>query len=322
MPSTEHSPSPFHEGERQVQACQGVLEKVSTFGPKFVREHLIDQHRAFYAQLPFLLLGTVDTNGRPWASLVAGAPGFLSTPDATTLEIAASPLVGDPLNETLREGADVGVLGMQMETRRRNRMTGRVRERSENHLSIAVHQSFGNCPKYIQTRAVSPAATERTPRPLEPSDRFSEQVQDLIAQADTLFIATAYTEDRDDWAHGADVSHRGGKPGFVRVEDDRTFVFPDFSGNNIFNTVGNLLMNPRAGFLFADFTSGDLVYMTGTTEIVWDGPEVEAFTGAQRLIRFRAEEVRHVEAAMPLQFSFGEYAPNLKATGDWESASA
>ncbi|MCP5083554.1 MAG: flavin-nucleotide-binding protein [Alphaproteobacteria bacterium] len=313
-------PSLLHDGERQVQARLGVAEQVATFAHKFIRNHLIDQHREFYAQLPLLLLGTVDEAGRPWASLVAGTPGFLTTPDELTLNIAANPLTGDPLHHTLKEGADVGVLGLQLETRRRNRMTGRVKSLTPDHISIAVHQSFGNCPKYIQTRAVSLDAETQHPRPLANAGRFSAAVRSIIAHADTLFIASAYAENKDDVAHGADVSHRGGKPGFVRLEDDRTFVFPDFSGNNLFNTIGNLVLNPKAGFLFPDFDTGDLVYMTGTTEIIWDGPEVDAFKGANRMLRFRADEVLHVEASLPMRFSFGEYAPNLKATGDWSAS--
>ena len=123
--------------------------------------------------------------------------------------------------------------------------------------------------------------------------------------------------DPDAVSQGADVSHRGGKPGFVKVEDDRTFVFPDFSGNNHFNTVGNILLNPKAGYLFVDFEAGDLVYMTGEAEIVWDGEEVQAFAGAERLIRFRAEEVIRVEGSLPLRFKFGEYSPTLGRTGSW-----
>ncbi len=316
MTSGDLPSSPFHEGEVRVQARQGVLEKVAAFGPRMIRDHLIDQHREFYAQLPFLLLGTVDEKGRPWASIVSGTPGFLSTPDDTTLTIAARPLNGDPLATTLTPGAPVGVLGLQLETRRRNRMTGHVKEMGPDGFSLAVDQSFGNCPRFIQTRQPM-APQDAAPRTHEPQDRFSDAVRALVARADTLFVASAYAPDASTVAHGADVSHRGGKPGFVRVEDERTFIFPDFSGNNIFNTVGNLLMNPKAGFLFPDFETGDLAYMTGTTEIIWDGPQVEAFTGAERLIRFSAEEIIHVEHALPLRFSFDAYAPNLKATGAW-----
>ena len=318
MTSAQLSSSLFHEGEERVQARQGVLEKVAAFGPKLIRDHLIDQHREFYAQLPFLLLGTVDERGRPWASIVSGTPGFLSTPDDTTLKITASPLQGDPLGTTLAPDAPVGVLGLQVETRRRNRMTGHVKEMGADGFSITVDQSFGNCPRFIQTR--QPMAPQDAAAEVHaPQEQFSDAVRALVARADTLFVASAYAPDASTVAHGADVSHRGGKPGFVRLEDDRSFIFPDFSGNNIFNTVGNLLMNPKAGFLFPDFETGDLVYMTGTTEIIWDGPEVDAFTGAERLIRFTAEEIIHVERGLPIRFSFDAYAPNLKATGDWDA---
>ena len=316
MTTVDLTSSPFHEGEERVQARQGVLEKAASFGPKLIRDHLIDQHREFYAQLPFLLLGTVDERGRPWASVVSGTPGFLSTPGDTTLRVAAQPLEGDPLGTSLAQGAPVGVLGLQLETRRRNRMTGHIRQTGADGFSIAVDQSFGNCPRFIQTRHPM-APQDARPHVHATEAQFSETVHALLSRADTLFVASAYAPDASTVAHGADVSHRGGKPGFVRVEDEHSFIFPDFSGNNLFNTVGNLVMNPKAGFLFPDFETGGLVYMTGTTEIIWEGPEVEAFTGAERLIRFTADEIIHVERGLPVRFSFDAYAPNLRATGDW-----
>ncbi|MDJ0607998.1 MAG: pyridoxamine 5'-phosphate oxidase family protein [Kiloniellales bacterium] len=315
--------SPFHPGERQVQERLGVRDKIEDFARRVVRDHMPDQHRDFYGELPFLMLGTVDRQGRPWASLVAGGPGFVSTPDARTLAVAAAPLSGDPLQETLQPGADVGVLGIQLETRRRNRITGKIASVGPEGFEIAVGQAFGNCPQYIQTRAVSmrpDRASGAAPPPPVRSDRFDERTRALIEAADTLFIATAYAEDPDTPTQGADVSHRGGKPGFVRIEDDRGFEFPDFSGNNHFNTVGNILLNPKAGFLFLDFETGDYVTMSGSAEIVWEGDEVKAFTGAERLIRFRAETVIRVEGGLPLRFDFDSYSPMLAHTGSWARA--
>jgi predicted pyridoxine 5'-phosphate oxidase superfamily flavin-nucleotide-binding protein len=202
-------------------------------------------------------------------------------------------------------------------------LTGRVNSAGPEGISIDVDHTFGNCPKYIQTRAVEVRPSIDTPRAERPttvSDRFDADVRALIERADTLFIATAYLDGPETAARGADVSHRGGKPGFVRIDDDRTFVLPDFSGNLHFNTVGNILSNPKAGFLFVDFDSGDLIYMTGQAEIVWDGAEIEAFAGAERLIRFQAEKVIRVEASLPLRFEFGEYSPNLERTGSWQQA--
>ena len=322
-----HSPteSPFHEGERQVQERLGVRDKIEPFARRVVRDHTPDEHREFYGMLSFVLLGTVDGKGRPWASLVAGRPGFMTTPDARTLDIAAAPLFGDPLNGTLKPGTDVGLLGIQLETRRRNRLTGRVGVVRPNGFTLAIDQAFGNCPQYIQTRAVEvlpeigDAAQER---PVHRSDRFDRRTREVIEGADTLFVATAYSEGQGAASEGADVSHRGGKPGFVRVEDESSFVFPDFSGNNHFNTVGNIVLNPKAGFLFLDFEAGDLLHMTGAAEIVWEGEEVQAFQGAERLIRFRAEEVIRVEGGLPLRFDFGAYSPMLDHTGSWEQADA
>lgn len=316
--------SPFHPGEQAVQARLGVRETIEPFARRVIRDHMPDQHRAFYGELPFVLLGTVDDLGRPWASLVAGQPGFITSPDPQRLEIAARPLAGDPLDTTLKVGREVGVLGIQFETRRRNRLTGRIASIGDDGFAIAVDQAFGNCPQYIQARAVLPIGPGSDPSPVVRLDRFDARTRELIAGADTLFIATAYRGDGrvdvGDPTLGADVSHRGGKPGFVRVEDERTFVFPDFSGNNHFNTVGNILLNPKAGFLFVDFETRDLVYLTGAAEIVWEGPEVRAFAGAERLIRFHADAVIRIEGGLPLRFDFRGASPMLVHTGSWSVA--
>lgn len=315
--------SPFHRGEQEVQRRLGVRDGVELFARRAVRDHMPDQHRTFFGQLPFLMLGAVDRQGRPWASLIAGRPGFVSSPDARRLDVAARPLFGDPVLNDLREGMDVGVLGIEPATRRRNRAVGRLGGLDADGFSILIDQSFGNCPQYIQTRTVEVLPqVDRTDRhgPVIRSDRFDSRTVSLIEKSDTLFIATAFREDAGTASQGADVSHRGGKPGFVRVEDERSFIFPDFSGNNHYNTIGNILLNPKAGILFADFDTGDLVYMTGEAEIIWDGEEVSAFEGAQRLVRFRATEVVRAEQSLPMRFTFGDYSPMLAMTGDWEQA--
>ena len=318
-----HTESLFHAGERQVQERVGVRDRIEAFARRVVRDHMPDQHRAFYAKLPFVLIGSVDDRGRPWASMVPGRPGFMTTPDARTLDIAARPLFGDPLHQTLAAGAEIGILGIEPAKRRRNRLTGRVGAVRSGGFAVSIDQTFGNCPQYIQTRDVEvlPGIDgSARDRPVHRSDGFDRRARVLIENADTLFIATAFSENRDDPTQGADVSHRGGKPGFVKIEDERTFVFPDFSGNNHFNTVGNIELNPKAGFLFIDFEAGDLVYMTGAAELVWEGEAVRAFAGAERLIRFRAEEVILVEGSLPLRFVFGDYSPTLEHTGSWAQA--
>ena len=312
-------PSPFHAGEHEAQDRAGVRDKIEAFGRRVIRDYLPEQHREFYALLPSLLVGSVDGQGRPWASLLAGPPGFLSTPDARSLEVKARPLPGDPLNETLRAGADLGLLGIQPSSRRRNRMNGRVTFLGAGGIRIAVAQTFGNCPQYIQARELDwQPETARAEPIITRGARLSEADRALIAGADTLFIATASGAGVEGPARGADVSHRGGKSGFVRVEDDQGFVFPDYSGNFHFNSVGNIILNPQAGFLFIDYDRGGLLYLTGRAEIVWDGEAVDAFAGAERLIRFTLEKAVSVEGSLPLRFRFGEYSPSLEMTGSWE----
>jgi predicted pyridoxine 5'-phosphate oxidase superfamily flavin-nucleotide-binding protein len=118
-------------------------------------------------------------------------------------------------------------------------------------------------------------------------------------------------------ASGVDVSHRGGKPGFVRIDDATTLTIPDFSGNNHFNTFGNLEMNPQAGLLFPDFQRGDLLHLTGTATVIWEGEEIRRFAGAERLLRFHLRQGFRVAGSLPIRWSEPEYSPFLEPLGAW-----
>ncbi|MFJ1211225.1 pyridoxamine 5'-phosphate oxidase family protein [Burkholderia pyrrocinia] len=317
VPGWELDAAPFHAGELAVQQRAGVTEAAGSAGRRGIRRFMPDQHRTFFAQLPFFVLGGVDAHGQPWATLRAGAPGFVTSPDARTLRIAAPALPGDPLAGAWRPGAPLGGLGIEFDTRRRNRVNGVVRAVDGDALTIAVEQSFGNCAKYIQGR--KPTFVARDGRDgdaqVEPdvSDRLGDADRALLAQADTFFVASANTSGDAGAARGADVSHRGGMPGFVRVDDAHTLTTPDFSGNRFFNTLGNLQLDPRAGLLFVDFDSGDLLYVAARAEIVWDGPLVASFDGAQRVVRFHVREVRRMRAVLPFRWSAVERAPQFAA---------
>ncbi|MEO8023802.1 pyridoxamine 5'-phosphate oxidase family protein [Polaromonas sp.] len=320
------TPPAFHEGERAVQARLGVQERLAQIGPQVIRDFMPDQHRAFFEQLPFLIAGTVDADGQPWASVLAQPPGFIRSPDAQHLVVRAQPLEGDPLKRTLADGAPIGLLGIEPQTRRRNRMNGVLREVSAAGFTVELSQSFGNCPKYIQAREAVYVESPPTARPaVHAATHLDAAARRMVAAADTLFIATAYAGDdaQAGRAGGVDVSHRGGKPGFVRVDKDGTLTMPDFLGNFFFNTLGNIALNPRAGLLFIDFASGDLLYLAVHAEIIWEGAELEAFSGAQRLLRFRVLSMKRVEASLPLRWGLAVLSPVLQATGQWgQSAGA
>ena len=317
-----HPPaSPFHQGERDVQTRLGVRDRVEEIGQRFIRSYLPQQHREFYQQLPYLFIGSVDALGRPWASVVVGRLGFIQSPDAHRLHIAAPRINGDPLHTNIMPGSPVGVLGIQYETRRRNRLTAKVEAVERQALILKVDQTFGNCPQYIQARepALLPGVdTVGEPRSKTSFPVLNDRAMQIIRRADNFYIATHYSDGGDDVTHGADVSHRGGRPGFVRVDNERTLTFPDFAGNRHFNTIGNLIMNPRAGLLFIDFESGDLVYLTCSAEIIWDSEEKRAFHGAERLVRFTLDEGQLIESALPVRWQFLDYSPNLEQLGAWE----
>ncbi|GAB4373347.1 MAG: hypothetical protein Kow00121_16500 [Elainellaceae cyanobacterium] len=319
IPGWTRSESPFHAGELAIQARFGAQERMDKVGRRVIREFLPEQHQQFFTQLPYVIVGTVDVFGNLWASILVGEPGFISSPDDRTLQVAAQPLFGDPLATTLADGIDIGMLGIELHTRRRNRMNGTITAIHANGFEVKVGQSFGNCPQYIQARMYQLKEFDlTTPKPIHEITALSAPERMAIASADTFFIATAYQDTAAGSARGVDVSHRGGKAGFVRIDDDHTLTVPDFSGNCHFNTFGNLELNPRAGLLFVDFEQGNLLYLTGTAEVIWEGAEVSTYAGAERLLRFHLEHGYRVEGSLPLRWSTPEFSPFLDNTGSWE----
>jgi len=311
--------SPFHRGERQLQTALGVRDKVEKMGQRVIRDHVPEQHADFYADLPFVFLGSVDENGRPWASMLTGRAGFISTPEPRTLLIDATPTTDDALQANLTPGAPLGLLGIDYAARRRNRLTGTVASAQDHALRINVHQTFGNCPMYIQGREYTPPL-ERIPKPdtaSERLDRFDADAKALVRGADNFYIATHALGENADVRRGADVSHRGGNPGFVRIDDDHTLTFPDFRGNRHFNTLGNIEVTRRAGLLFVDFANGDLLQLTGAATIDHDHPDIANFAGAERLVRFHLETGTRLRRAIPGTWTFIDYSPRLAKTGTW-----
>jgi hypothetical protein len=319
--AAEQSPlSPWHEGERAMQRSAGSAEKLTTRGHLLLRDHLIDQHRQFYPQLPFIVAGAVDRMGDAWATILAGEPGFLKAPDPYRLSIAAARDPQDPAEDGMNDGDAVGLLGIELHTRRRNRLNGLVRRTNAKAFDVAVQQSFGNCPQYIQLRDFAlvrdPAApSDAAPREL---DRLDDRARSMIAGADTFFVAS-YIDDAER-GRAVDVSHRGGRPGFVRIGADGVLTIPDFSGNRFFNTLGNLFANPKSGLLFVDFETGDLLQLTGDAEVLLDSPEIAAVQGAERLWRFAPRRIVYRPDALPLRWSFQQdgWSPQSLRTGTWD----
>lgn len=309
--------SPWHAGEIQLQAHVGVAERMEIFGRKVIRSEMPDQHRTFYQQLPFMLYGAVDADGHPWASILEGQPGFAHSPEPGLLQFRSLPAFDDPAQ--LSDGSAIGLLGIELHTRRRNRINGHVRAMTTGGFAVTVDQSFGNCPQYIQLRQFhSVPLADPSTRVAQHFSGLDDAAKAMIAEADTFFVASYVDVDGE---RSVDVSHRGGQSGFVHVEGNRLTI-PDFAGNLHFNTLGNLLLNPRAGLLFIDFNTGDLLQLSGRTEILLEGPQVEAFQGAERLWTIDVEQVVRRPAALALRWRFEGVSPTSLLTGTWAQAAA
>ena len=251
----------FHEDERRAQELAGQRA-----GRAVIRPFMPEQHRAFFPLLPYLFTATLDEAGAPVASMLWGPAGFVHSPDPASLRIDALPASGDPAVAGFAAGRPIGLLGLDLTTRRRNRANGRITA-VDDGITVAVEQSFGNCAQYIQTRTPAPHA--RPPQVTETISALDDPARRMIEAADTFFVASRSRAGIGEG--GLDVSHRGGRPGFVAVRGD-TLVVPDFRGNRFFNTLGNLLGDPRAGLLFVDFATGDLLQFQGKATIDWSEP--------------------------------------------------
>jgi hypothetical protein len=212
------------------------------------------------------------------------------------------PLPGDPLAGHLRTGAFAGLLAIDLAARRRMRVNGRLECAAGRPITIRVDQVYSNCPKYIQRRAAEEGVPQEAPRTFQRAESLSEEQRAWIRRADSFFIATLHPD------AGADASHRGGMPGFVSVDGDR-LVWPDYAGNLMYNTLGNIAVHPRAGLLFPDFESGAMLQVTGRAAIEWDPVRTAEVPGAERLVELVVEELVEIAGVLPPFVRLLDYSP-------------
>jgi predicted pyridoxine 5'-phosphate oxidase superfamily flavin-nucleotide-binding protein len=271
---------PFHAGELEAQRLAGAAPAAAP-----IRGAMPEQHRAFFPLLRFVCLAVPDAEGWPLATLVTGAPGFASSPAPDRLQVAAMPAPDDPVRAHLKAGTPAGLLGIDLGTRRRNRLNGIVAQAASDGFAVDVLQSFGNCPRYIQLRQLLPVV--RRPGPAVNFDAaLPARARELLASSSTLFVASASGSEAQGAAAGLDISHRGGPPGFARLEGS-VLTVPDYNGNRYFNTLGNFIAEPRAAIVLADFASGDLLQLQGIVDIDWTAADPDQTPPVERVWRFR-----------------------------------
>jgi uncharacterized protein len=277
--------SVFHPGEVEVQARLDVREDARRVG-RGVGSEIPPWAGPFLRSQRMALAATLDEEDRPWASLLTGPAGFIQVAGERLLRLAAAPVAGDSLAANLAARPELALLIIDLAARRRLRANGRGLV-SADGVFLLANEAYGNCPKYIEPRRVVGESTE-PPGVARRSSSLGAGARALVAEADTFFIATWHPK------AGADVSHRGGPKGFVRVRDDRTLEFPDYPGNNMFNTLGNLFGHPAAGLLFVDFARGGLLQIGGRARILWD-PETA--------VRVEIDTVIEIPGGNPLRFA-------------------
>jgi hypothetical protein len=294
----------YHEGELAVQARAGVGAD-GLGAQEMYRPAMASGVQHFLAAQQVAAVATLDKDGRPWASLRTGQPGYLRALDEHTLEISGYGHPDDPLLANLAKPGPTGVLAINLAARHRIRLNGEGHLDSAGHVVVTLNQIYGNCPQYIQAREVH-GERESKSSEARRAESLDERLRLWLENADTFFLATAHPQS------GVDASHRGGKPGFVRVENEKRFVFADYAGNNMFNSLGNIDSYPRAGLLFTDFKSGGTLQITGGAGIIWEGPQIAEFSGARRLVSIDIEKIVELSPGMLLKFEFKGYSPYLR----------
>jgi uncharacterized protein len=294
----------YHEGELAVQARAGVGSE-GLGAQEMYRPAMASGVQHFVAAQQLAVVSTLDQEGRPWASLRTGQPGFLRALDEHTLEVGGYSNLDDPLLANLAKPGPAGVLAINLAARQRIRLNGEARIDSAGRVVVDLNQVYGNCPQYIQAREVH-GEREAKVNETRRTELLDERLRRWLENTDTFFLATAHPES------GVDASHRGGKSGFVRVENEKRFVFPDYAGNNMFNSLGNITSYPRAGLLFPDFKSGATLQVTGAASIIWEGLQLAEFRAARRLVGIDIEKIVELSPGMLLQFEFKGYSPYLR----------
>jgi len=290
---------PFHPGELSVQQRMGQADTAAKVG-RMIRADIPEVAASFLAEQQMVVIAAADAASRMWASGLVGPPGFARVVDSATIVLAARPLAGDPLSAALTGPARIGMIALQPHRRRRMRVNGSVALHAGG-LLVSVDQVYSNCPKYISRRQIESYRPDIAPATPRRGTELDDHQRRAIAAADTFFIASA------DLDGNADASHRGGNPGFLQVLSPTRLRWPDYRGNSMFMTLGNIEANPRCGILVPDWSTGASLQLTGTAELVWD-PETFA-TGAQCSIDFTVTEVVDRDGPGPLRWGSAELSP-------------
>jgi ferredoxin-NADP reductase/predicted pyridoxine 5'-phosphate oxidase superfamily flavin-nucleotide-binding protein len=313
---------PWNEGEEKMHKLfqvTGLDNPTATM--------LTPQGAYLLQRAPLLALGTLDAQNRPWTTLWGGEPGF-SEPlgggvvgtraivDGSNDPVVEALVGGSPKGEAVQGNQKmVSGLTIDLVTRKRVKIFGRMVagalgdveaegaggaehadgpaiKQDQIQLATKIEQSMGNCPKYLNQYEIQPSPVRS--KLIAKGSSLSPDAKDLISKADMFFLSSSTAEDMD-------TNHRGGPPGFVRILSDTEIVYPEYSGNRLYQTLGNLQLNPKVGIVFPDYGTGNVVYLTGTAEILVREEAAALLPGSNLALKIRIDEVRSVESGLPFR---------------------
>ncbi|MFI2608017.1 pyridoxamine 5'-phosphate oxidase family protein [Kitasatospora sp. NPDC018619] len=298
MPATG---TPYHSGERAAQARAGRTERADHAG-RAIRSTVPEVAARFLAERRMLVVGAADRDGRVWATQLAGPAGFLSAPDERTMAVAALPAAADPLAGALARPARVGTIALDPAGRRRMRLNGRSVPDGRGGLLVHAEQVVANCPRYIRRRTPTDRPAAGPPRAVAAGRALTTAQRLTAATADTFFIASTGPDG------SVDASHRGGPPGFLEAVAPDRLRWPEYPGNSMFLTLGNLELDPRAGLLLPDWETGGALLVTGEARIDWTEEARRGVPDAERMVELVVTGVLELADATPLTWTGQESA--------------
>ena len=268
---TSMSMDPFHEGERHVQQRAGEMQQANR-NSAMISSHIPGGAIPFLKQQSLLIFAVLN-KGAMWCLPAVGKAGWMSASrDSIALDLEQA--IGQ-LDERILAAADeqqlVGGIVLDFATRRRLRVNGRLERTSDKLLVLRVTEAYPNCPKYITQRSLIWSENEPSIS-FQKGQSLTREQKVALEETDILFIATQHPE------RGLDASHRGGNPGFVQSPSDNTIRFPDYVGNSLFNTLGNLEIDSRASILLPDFNHGQALAITGTAVVNYEAEGCKRWT--------------------------------------------
>ncbi|WP_165763901.1 pyridoxamine 5'-phosphate oxidase family protein [Halalkalibacter urbisdiaboli] len=287
-----------------MQSILGVSKSANLVG-RVIQPFIKESFQFFMESQPMAVIGSTDTEGYLWSSLVCGDRGFIRVIDDRTIRIHIKEQENDLLFSNLKSNLNVGIIVIEFSTRIRIRINGVANILDDETIEVKTEQVYGNCPKYIQSRQIKLNNVDDLTTLTLYGRNLNNNQRTWIEWADTFFISSSNSLGK------TDVSHRGGQAGFVNVLNEMTLLFPDYVGNMMFNTLGNIFDNSKTGLLFIDFQEGHTLQLTGDSKIIWDLTEEEKvkYPGAKRLIEYVISGVIENQNVQKYSWDFLNYSP-------------